>query len=433
VPKYGTVKYGSAPYGVSVPGTALLPSYTCTLALGGTGLTMIVGDPLRGIVGVNTVGGGPFMDASPVDLAARLQGFTSTRGRGDAWSGITPGTVSVTLDDDDGAFDPENASSPYYPNVKLTRRLAVTATYGGVTYGLGCGYVDSYQAQPLTLGADVLVTATDLFKRLQNRHFSASFPAQTVGQRVHALLNLLQWPAASRAIDPGRLTVPAQTFTNGTPLSHLDDVLKAEQGLFWIDGSGVATYRDRAYRQAKASRGTFGIGGLPIKDIHPDFSDTNLWTQVVVQRSGGVMQVANDAAGQADNDVRTYTLPASAANLLPDDIEASRLASYILTQAATPNQRIKAIDLDPEAEPSGALWPHVLGAEIGDRITVTHSRPGTSGIIAADYFIEQITHSWKAAEGNHACTWQLSKAPPGAWLIVGDPTRGIVGQNVVGY
>jgi hypothetical protein len=410
VAKYSAAKYGGAVYGNG------MPAYTCTLALGGTGTTLIIG---VGLIGVGTVGGGPFMDAGPVDLQTRFQAFTSTRGRGDAWSGVTPGEITVTLDDDDGAFDPENTASPYYPNVKTTRRLAVTATYNGVVYGLGVGYADSYQAAPLPVGADVTIHATDLFKRLQNRHFSASFPAQTVGARVNALLDLLQWPTAARVIDPGRLTVPAQTFSGGTPLSHLDDLLKAEQGLFWIDGLGNAVYRDRAYRQAKASRGVFGVGGLPIKAIHPDYSDANLWNQIVVRRSGGATE--------------TYTLPQTAADLLPDDQEAARLAAYILSQAAEPQVLITAIDLDPEADASGALWPHVLGGEVGDRITVTHSLPGSRGIIADDYFIEGIKHDLKFADGNHTCTWQLSKAPPGQWLIIGDATRGLIGTGVVAY
>jgi hypothetical protein len=432
MPRYGTARYGSALYGAGVAG-APLPTYTCTLAVGGSGTALIVGDPLRGIVGTGTVGGGSFMDQSPVDMAARFQGFTSTRGRGDAWSGVTPGEVTVTLADDDGAFDPENAASPYYPNVKLTRRLAVTATYGGVTYGLGVGYADQYQATPTPVGADVDIHASDLFKRLQNRGVTASFPAQAVGARVGVLLDLLQWPAASRIIDPGRLTVPAQALANVNPLQHLDDLMKAEQGLFWIDGNGNAVYRDRAYRQEKVSRGVFGAGGLPIKQVYPDWSDTNLWNQVVVQRTGGVAQTANDPASQADNDVRTYTLPTSAADLLPSDVEGLRLAQYILSVAATPQVRITAIDLDPEADPAGALWPHVLGAEVGDRITVAHSLPGTKGIVGQDYFIEQIKHTLKWPDGNHACTWQLSKAPPGQWLIVGDPVRGIVGTARVGY
>lgn len=434
MPKYGTVVYGSAPYGDAAAGTPLLPGYTCTLALAGTGTTLIVGDPVRGLVGTGTVGGGPFMDAGPVDLSDRFQGFTSTHGRADAWSGVTPGELTVTLNDDDGAFDPENAASPYYPNVKLTRRLAVAATYGGVTYGLGCGYTDAYRATPTATGADVDIQATDLFKRLQNRGVTASFPAQAVGARVNALLDLLQWPATARAIDPGRLVVPAASLANVNPLQHLDDLMQAEQGLFWMDGAGIATYRDRAYRQATASRGVFGVGGLPIKRVYPDWNDANLWTQVIVQRSGGAAQVANDAMGQADHDVRTYILPSSAADLLPSDWEAMRLAGYILSQAATPQVRVTAIDLDPEADPDGALWPHVLGADIGDRITLTHSLPGTMGIVAEDYFIEQVRHELHWPDGNHTCSWQLSKAPPGVWLIVGDPVRGIVGRNnVVGY
>lgn len=408
----------------------VLPVYTATLATGGVGTGLIVG---KGLVGVNTVGGSSVMDGGPVDLAGRLQGFSSTRGRADAWSGITPGSLSVVLDDHDGAFDPENAASPYYPNIQLTRRLAVTATYASVTYGLGCGYTDHFQAQPLPVDADVTISATDFLKRLQNRAITANFPAQLVGARINALLDVAGWSPSARIIDPGRLTVPALQLSAGNALTHLDDILKAEQGLFWMDGNGNAVYRDRSYRQKKATRGTFGVGGLPIAAIHPDWNDTNLWNQIIVQRTAGQAQTANDQTGQANNDVRTYTLPSSAADMLPDDAEAARLASYILSQADTPAQRIQSIDLDPEADPTGALWPHVLGAEVSDRITITHSLPGSKGIVAADYFIESIKHDLQWPDGNHTCTWQLSKAVPGAWLIVGDATLGLVGVGLVGY
>jgi len=120
-------------------------------------------------------------------------------------------------------------------------------------------------------------------------------------------------------------------------------------------------------------------------------------------------------------------------DLLQSDSEAASLSSYILSQAGTPRNRITSIVLDPEADPSGALWTLVLGSEIGQRLTIAHNLPGTKGITAQDFFIERIKHDLKWPEGNHACTWDLSEAPAGNWLVVGDAIRGIVGVNTIGF
>ena len=406
-----------------------LPVYTCQVGFtsGPAASTMVVG---TGLVGTGLVGGA-VVPYGLVDVSSRFQGFTSRRGRADEWSGITPGEVTVTLDDHDGAFDPDNASSAYYPNVALTRPVYVQATWLGVTYGLGYAYIDDIQARPLPVDADVEIHAVDFYKRLSLRKVTVSFPRQSVGARVGALLDLVGWPATMRTIDAGKLVVPAETLTSVNPLTHLDKLMKAEGGLFWIDGNGNAVYHDRTYRQLKTSRGTFGAGGLAVKAVTPSFKDSVLYNQVVVQRTGGAAQVANDGPSQTANDIRTYTLPQDAADLLPDDPTALGLANHILGLSKLASARIAQVELDPAAD--DALWPHVLGAEIGDMITLNHNLPGTKGITSSLYFIEQISHKVQWPDGTHTCVWDLSKADTDQWLIVGDAARGTVGSFKVGY
>jgi hypothetical protein len=412
-----------------------VPVYTCRIAVGGTTAgVLIVGDPILGKVGTGKVGGGSFMDQGLVDMSARLMGFTTKRGRQDAWSGVTAGTVTALLDDHDGAFDPENAASPYFGNVKIRRKITITATYNSVVYGLGAAYVDGYDAQPLPVDANVQITATDLFKRLQSRDFTVTLPQQTVGARIHALLDILQWPASARIIDAGQMVVPPANLDRYKMLAHVNDLLLAERGLFWVDGNGSAVYRDRAYRQTKVSRGTFGSGGtFPVVKVYPAYNDAGIINEVKCQRTGGVEQVAHDGASIGDYDVVSYRVPQVSADMLPNDSAANALCNYMVGARSQPNNRITKIDLEPEADPTGGLWTHALGADIGDRITVAHSLPGTQGITGQDYFIESVAHSWSLPEGTHLTTWELSLAPTGTWLIVGDAVKGKVGTAVVGF
>lgn len=72
-----------------------------------------------------------------VDLSERVHlpsGISITRGRNDEFSTTQTGTMGVALENIDGALTPDNASSPYYPNVLPQRRCRLTyrdpATYG---------------------------------------------------------------------------------------------------------------------------------------------------------------------------------------------------------------------------------------------------------------------------------------------------------------
>jgi hypothetical protein len=382
------------------------------------------------VLGTGQIGGG-YGVHDFTSVQARLMAVQTARGRQDELSGIAAGTTQVSLDDDDGALDPDNAASPYYPNVKPMRQVRVTATWAGVDYGLGYGFVGTYGAAPLALGANVTLQATDLFKRLDRYKAVVSFPQQTVGARIGALLDAIQWPAAQRQIDATTLTVPAITLDLTTSfLQHIDALVKAERGDFFIAGNGDAVYHARTRRLTSLSIGTFGAGGYPVTTVQAAYDDSGIYNEIHVKRTAGTDQVAADTASQQLYDTIPYVLDQTAADQLPSDTDASALAAWILSQRKDPIQRIKAIVLDPTA--NDALWPLVLGAEIGQRLTLTHDVPGTKGLIAQDYAIESVAHTWNpTASPEHTCTLGLSLAPvAGAYMVIG---TGAVGTGQLAY
>lgn len=64
------------------------------------------------------------------DLTSRArldgQGISISRGRLDEFGGVSPGSLTVGMDNTDGVLTPGNASSPYYPYVKPNNRVRVT-------------------------------------------------------------------------------------------------------------------------------------------------------------------------------------------------------------------------------------------------------------------------------------------------------------------
>jgi hypothetical protein len=72
------------------------------------------------------------------------QAIAITRGRQFELDKVQAGTLTLVLDNRDRRFDPDNAASPYYPNVIPTRRVNVRATWNSITYDLYTGYVESW-------------------------------------------------------------------------------------------------------------------------------------------------------------------------------------------------------------------------------------------------------------------------------------------------
>ncbi|WP_214103240.1 LamG-like jellyroll fold domain-containing protein [Acrocarpospora catenulata] len=70
------------------------------------------------------------------NLTTRLLSLDTSHGKQFELSGVEAGTSQLRLRNDDGALDPENASSPYWPDVLDYTPVRVTATWQGRVYGV---------------------------------------------------------------------------------------------------------------------------------------------------------------------------------------------------------------------------------------------------------------------------------------------------------
>ncbi len=95
-------------------------------------------------------------NVDPFDPSPPAAVWTNLTSRVFAWSHQTPSgrqyelarteaaAIGVLLDNQDGALDPSNAASAYWPNVLPYRQFRIKATWSATTYSLVYGYVERW-------------------------------------------------------------------------------------------------------------------------------------------------------------------------------------------------------------------------------------------------------------------------------------------------
>jgi len=90
------------------------------------------------------------LDTAYTDLSARCIGtagqamISLSGGRQYELSQPESGTCTIAMNNQDGAFNPTNSSSPYFPNIRPGVPLRVSAQYSGRRYPLWSGYVERW-------------------------------------------------------------------------------------------------------------------------------------------------------------------------------------------------------------------------------------------------------------------------------------------------
>lgn len=107
-----------------------------------------------------------------VDISAyvndNLQPIASTSGRQTDLDQVNPGTLSLTLNNQDDRFTPGNVTSPYYPGWRTAMRIRVLESIGARTFTIFDGNMLQPEVLVQTTGLDqtVAVSAVDRIGRL---------------------------------------------------------------------------------------------------------------------------------------------------------------------------------------------------------------------------------------------------------------------------
>ena len=283
---------------------------------------------------------------------------------------------------------------------------AASATASVNTYFTGIGQV-SGSVSPTFNGAvaNVAIYSLAMPASVIASQYTIGKAAQITqdsGSRVAAILSVAGVPTSRTNVQTGNITVQpsSSNLATTTAMSYLNTVVATERGFLYQNTSGSIVYTNRHYPYENVTsaspQATFGYASGQLHytsaGLTPTLDDIDLWNNIPVQRTGGVLQTAANASSQSSYGRRTLS---GYTNLLfVSDVDALSLAGGLLYQYQQPAPRVRAITMDSTMG-NGANIPQMFGRNLLDRITINW-RPldGTSSNFSQQSFIEQVTHTY---------------------------------------
>lgn len=335
----------------------------------------ILDDPVAGVLDntTYTLGGVVFKD-----ITNRVITLTTTRGKNRDLDRFSAGALTVALNNDDRAFDPNYAPSPFAGAIVPRREVRVTVDGVRTITTTIDDWNYSYSPDG---DSRAQIEATDEFTLLARQLLTAGTATpQLSGARVTEVLDMetVAWPATKRSIDTGVSTLGADVF-DGNALSYLQKVADSEQGLLFIGKNGDLVFRDRLDATPSstavvdfADDGT----GIPFTLTAVNYGSELLYNEAVVTSNAGTATANNDRS-QTAYGVTSVELD----TLVSTQAQLQNLANFLVQKYGDPEYRFEtiAVNLDTVGASNKATC---LGLEIGDVIKITFT-PGVPKIGSA--------------------------------------------------
>ena len=320
-----------------------------------------------------------------VDVSDVINNITTQRGRNAQADQFQTGSLSLRIVDQNGDFNPQNTSSPYYTFLTPMRKVQITATYGAVTYPIFMGYITSYSTTTPQNANDVVYTtieAVDAFRLAQNAQIATvagAMAGDLSGTRITQLLDAISWPNSMRSISSGLTSVQADPGSQRTGLSAMQVIETSEYGALYVDASGSFIFLDRSIT-ASSVTGTpvlFNDNGTNISYSNAIWilNDVLVYNQANVTRTGGTVQTASNQASIDKYFLHSYNQQ----NLLmqTDATALDYAQAYVASRAET-TVRCDAITLDLYTANYNAGIIAALDLDYFDPVTITTTQPGAS-------------------------------------------------------
>ncbi|MGA4950447.1 LamG-like jellyroll fold domain-containing protein [Streptomyces lydicamycinicus] len=222
--------------------------------------------------------------------------------------------------------------------------------------------------------------------------------------------------------DAGLSALLTPTWDDGA--TALDEVQLAAgdgSGYVFMDGDGRLTFHNRQRRQSAPVRYVLSdSAGTPYEPgLEFEMDEDQVVNEVAYKRPNGVDSTVRD-----NTSIRAYGRKTKSIELRVTTDTAVLDAAYsLLTVYANPIVRCDQVTLNVTATP--ALYPIVLGIEIGDRITLG-DLPASAPASSFDFYVEAIDTEVHGNGTAPEWTTTLSLSPAGAtdvWVLE-DPTLG---------
>jgi hypothetical protein len=371
-----------------------------------------------------------------VDVSNVVDSVSTKRGRSATADEFQTGTLTLRIVDQNGDFNPQNPSSPYFGFLTPMRKVSISATYGGTTYPMFSGFITSYTTTTPRNANDVVYTtisAVDATRLAQNAQISTVTGATAndlSGTRINQILNTIGWPASMRDVDSGLTRLQNDPGTARTALAALQTATNSEYGAIYVDASGSWTFQDRTVTVASvaATPVVFNDNGTDISYFNAVWrtDDTLVFNQANITRTGGTVQNATDAASVAKYFAHTYNQQ----NLLMQtDAEALDYARAYVASRAETSVRCDAIELDLYTDNYAAGTVAALDLDFFDPVTITTNQPGSS-TLTKTLQVFGVAHN---VTPNKWRTTFTTLEPIIDGFIIGSTRSGILGTNVLSY
>ena len=320
-----------------------------------------------------------------VDVSDVVNSVNIRRGRSATADEFQTGTMTLRIVDQNGDFNPQNSSSPYYTYLTPMRKVSISATYSGTTYAMFSGFITSFTTTTPKNANDVVytdITAVDASRLAQNAQISTvtgAVAGDLSGTRIGQILDMISWPSSMRDVDAGLTTLQADPGTARTALAALQTATNSEYGAIYVDASGSWVFQDRTVTTASVA-GTptvFNDNGTDIGYANAVWrlDDTLVFNQANITRTGGSVQTATNAASVLKYFAHTYNQQ----DLLmqTDAVALDYAQAYVASRAET-SIRCDAIELDLYTNNYNTGIIAALGLDFFDPVTITTNQPGSS-------------------------------------------------------
>ena len=429
-----------------MPGTAVVDSgyYDLQIATGFQQDAFILDNATKGVLNnTSYVLDGTTEFASVMDSTTSI---TVKRGRRDIGDTFSAGTMTFTIQDVDGIFNPFDENSPYYDTAQSKPGLAPMREVKLIRYDstnvaqyLYSGFVVNYDYNFALGGLDtVTVYCADQFYLLSQTYLDAYNPsAELSGARINTILSLpeVDFPLLSRNIASGTVELGHDSSYNiaaGTNvlqyISQINDT--AEFGRVFMSRAGVLTFENRIGNTISASVADFHDDGTNYKynGVGISFEADAVVNRVVVTGLDGTTATASNTASIAQYFIQTNSITNS---LLHNQSDVDTAASYLLNPE--PDARYTSVET-AFLMLTTAQRDNLATLEIGDTITVEKTFPSGAGTtqLAQELSVEGIEHYLDFSTG-HRVLYSTAPTTIVFELILDDATYGVLDAlNVLG-
>jgi hypothetical protein len=347
---------------------------------------------------------GPTTDFA--DVTDSVTQISVRRGRQDIGDQFSAGTMTFTINDVDGIFNPFDDTSPFYNTPEALPGLSPLRAVELIRYDIANnpeylyrGKIVNYDYNFALDGIDsVTVYCSDNFYLLSQTYMDElNVGVETSGQRIETVLSLpeVDYPTgAARNINVGTVDLghdAAYTVPSGTNvLNYLSQINEtAEFGRLFMSRAGVLTFTPRVSTTLSGSVADFHDDGteIPFDNLGITFEADSVTNRTLVQNLGEAVATADDLASQALFFIQTNSIT----NSLLDDTELATAATYLLDPY--PEARYNSVETVFGAL-TNAQRDTVAVIDISDTISIekTFVTGATTTVLAQELSVEGIEH-----------------------------------------